>query len=57
MNDKQDLIYTQKTLIHAFFDGFTNGIIDANKLNHNEQQTQIKAFLMFTIKFRSTTPW
>ena len=45
MNDKQDLIYTQKTLIHAFFDGFTNGIIDANKLNHNEQQTLIKAFL------------
>ena len=32
MRDKQNLINTQKTLIHAFFDGFMNGVADANDL-------------------------
>ena len=45
MRDKQDLKYTQKTLIRAFFDGFTNGVIDANKLKQDERQTLIKALL------------
>ena len=45
MRDKQDLKYTQKTLIRAFFDGFTNGVIDANNLEQDERQTLIKALL------------
>lgn len=45
MRDKQDLKYTQKTLIRAFFDGFTNGVIDANNLEQDERQTLIKVLL------------
>lgn len=45
MRDKQNLINTQKTLIHAFFDGFMNGVTDANELKPNEQQTLIKTLL------------
>jgi hypothetical protein len=45
MRDKQDLKYTQKALIRAFFDGFTNGVIDANNLEQDERQTLIKALL------------
>ena len=42
MRDKQDLKYTQKTLIRAFFDGFTNGVIDANNLEQDERQTPVR---------------
>ena len=45
MRDKQNLINTQKTLIHAFFDGFMNGVTDANDLKPGEQQTLIKTLL------------
>ena len=45
MRDKQNLINTQKTLIHAFFDGFMNGVADANELKPNERQTLIKTLL------------
>ena len=45
MRDKQNLINTQKTLIHAFFDGFMNGVADANDLKPGEQQTLIKTLL------------
>lgn len=45
MRDKLNLINTQKTLIHAFFDGFMNGVTDANELKPNEQQTLIKTLL------------
>ena len=45
MRDKQNLINTQKTLIHAFFDGFMNGVTDANDLKPNERQTLIKTLL------------
>jgi len=45
MRDKQNLINTQKTLIHAFFDGFMNGVADANDLKPNERQTLIKTLL------------
>ena len=45
MRDKQDLKYTQKTLIRAFFDGFTDGVIDANNLEQDERQTLIKVLL------------
>ena len=45
MRDKQNLINTQKTLIHAFFDGFMNGVTDANDLKQDERQTLIKALL------------
>ena len=45
MRDKQNLINTQKTLIHAFFDGFMNGVADANDLKPNERQTLIKTRL------------
>ena len=45
MRDKQNLINTQKTLIHAFFDGFMNGVTDANDLKQDERQTLIKTLL------------
>ena len=45
MRDKQNLINTQKALIHAFFDGFMNGVADANDLKPGEQQTLIKTLL------------
>ena len=45
MRDKQNLINTQKTLIHAFFDGFMNGVTDANDLKQDESQTLIKTLL------------
>jgi hypothetical protein len=45
MRDKLNLLNTQKTLIHAFFDGFMNGVTDANDLKPNEQQTLIKTLL------------
>ena len=45
MRDKQNLINTQKTLIHAFFDGFMNGVADANDLKPGERQTLIKTLL------------
>ena len=45
MRDKLNLINTQKTLIHAFFDGFMNGVTDANDLKPNERQTLIKTLL------------
>ena len=32
-------------MIRAFFDGFTNGVIDANNLEQDERQTLIKALL------------
>ena len=45
MRDKLNLINTQKTLIHAFFDGFMNGVTDANDLKSDERQTLIKTLL------------
>ncbi len=45
MRDKLNLINTQKTLIHAFFDSFMNGVTDANDLKPNERQTLIKTLL------------
>ena len=45
MRDKQNLINTQKTLIHAFFDGFMNGVTDANDLKQDERQMLIKTLL------------
>ncbi|RKW54421.1 MAG: hypothetical protein D8H98_16260 [Prevotella sp.] len=45
MRDKLNLLNTQKTLIHAFFDGFMNGVTDANELKPNERQTLIKTLL------------
>lgn len=45
MRDKLNLLNTQKTLIHAFFDGFMNGVADANDLKPGEQQTLIKTLL------------
>ena len=45
MRDKQNSINTQKTLIHAFFDGFMNGVTDANDLKQDERQTLIKTLL------------
>ena len=45
MRDKLNLLNTQKTLIHAFFDGFMNGVTDANDLKPNERQTLIKTLL------------
>lgn len=45
MRDKLNLLNTQKTLIHAFFGGFMNGVTDANDLKPNEQQTLIKTLL------------
>ena len=45
MRDKLNLINTQKTLIHAFFDGFMNGVTDANDLKQDESQTLIKTLL------------
>lgn len=45
MRDKQNLINTQKTLIHAFFDGFMNGVTDANDLKQDERQPVIKTLL------------
>ena len=45
MRDKQNLINTQKALIHAFFDGFMNGVTDANDLKQDESQTLIKTLL------------
>ena len=45
MRDKLNLLNTQKTLIHAFFDGFMNGVTDANDLKPGERQTLIKTLL------------
>ena len=45
MRDKLNLLNTQKTLIHAFFDGFMNGVTDANDLKSYERQTLIKTLL------------
>ena len=45
MRDKLNLLNTQKTLIHAFFDGFMNGVADANDLKPGERQTLIKTLL------------
>lgn len=45
MRDKLNLLNTQKTLIHAFFDGFMNGVTDANELKPGERQTLIKTLL------------
>lgn len=45
MRDKLNLLNTQKTLIHAFFDGFMNGVTDANELKQDERQTLIKTLL------------
>ena len=44
MRDKQNLIYTQKTLIHAFFDGFMNGVTDANHLFTNVAMLFLRGF-------------
>ncbi len=53
MKDKQSRIHTQNTLVRAFFDGFANGVIDANNLKQGEQQPLIKALLNFYEKVSS----